>query len=549
MGGKFPTRPRRGSGRLVSQGIGLLCCATMSLGFSSRSLAQAYGVYGPPPTITPGPVGTNVGAPAPPTAPGAAPAGGLQAQPPWWFTPSVEIGEAYNDNVNLASKGTPMVWDYITTITPGLNLVGNTARTNVNLTYDPQVLIFARSNNTDTVQQRLLATGRTEIVKETLFFDAQASIFQAYINATGPIGPTTLTTNANLQTINTASASPYVLQHLGPYADSETRYRFSYITETGNTVAPQQINEVLQRFTSGEYFDRLSWTVLGDLISVDRLSGTTDPLTGVTSKDQLYRADFKYPIYEALSAVAGGGYERISDPTLSPQPKGAIWNAGFAYQPNPYFSSQLTYGNRFQHRDIEFEATYKPSAETYLHAVYTKTFQTSQLLVASTLNQAVVGPNGTVINVQTGQPFVQNTVTPGTTSSVFGFTSGSFIETRAAVDLHLTRGRNSFSVLAYDTKISGQTVTSERIVGVTLDWQRQLWHDLSSDLSGTVYRTVFEDGSGRIDNSYLISAALTYNLSPTTTARGTLTRLDTRSNAPGIPLVNDIIMATIRKQF
>ena len=42
--------------------------------------------------------------------------------------------------------------------------------------------------------------------------------------------PTTLTTNGNLQTAYTENLSPYVRQHLGSYADSESRYVFSSVT-------------------------------------------------------------------------------------------------------------------------------------------------------------------------------------------------------------------------------------------------------------------------------------------------------------------------------
>src|SRR5215469_7429538 len=100
-------------------GFGSLCFGLSLLGFSSHALAQApYSTNTNQPGVPPGDA-------KPATAPNETGAGAPATVPPaWTLTPSLEIGEAYNDNVNLAPPGAE-VWDVITTITPGLQLLAN----------------------------------------------------------------------------------------------------------------------------------------------------------------------------------------------------------------------------------------------------------------------------------------------------------------------------------------------------------------------------------------------------------------------------------------
>ena len=504
-------------------------------------------------------------APLPPaTAPLEIPA----VPPAWLLTPSLELGEAFNDNVNLAPRGSRQ-WDFITTITPSLTLTGQTGRLNLGITYDPQELLFARTSPSNVLQQRLLGTGRAELWRQTLYVEGEASIGQAFIRNTGAIAPTTLTTNSNLQTVYSESVSPYLLQHLGSYADSETRYRFSDTSTSGALIAPEQTHELRQTFIGGEFFGRLGWQLLGDATRLERGQLATDPFSGVTSKDELVRADLKYPVYQALSVIGGVGYERIIDPTLSNQPKGVIWDVGLNYQPNPLVSATLTYGQRFGRNDIEFNGTYNLDPQLRVAAVYTQTIQTSQSQIASNTSNIsfVQNPDGTII------PVAVPTGTAGsTTFSSFGVSSGSFLSKTGSLDAVLTKERNTYELRLYESKISGSTstfngatltntggsvavasnasiVTSERLFGGIASWSHLLREDLTSSASAGWYRALFLDGSGRRDNVYTLSIALTYNLSRTASATLSLSRSDQRSNIESDSLLDNIIMATVQKQF
>jgi len=509
--------------------------------------ASAQGAYTPPANPVAG------GPPPPANPPANAAPGGVAAIPPsWTIVPSIEVGETYNDNVNLTPKGTE-AWDVITTVSPGVRISGQTQRFNLAATYNPQGLIFARNTSDNTVQERLLGTARAEVIREALFVETSGSMDQEFVRATGPIANTTLTTNSNLQTVTAGSASPYLLQHAGSYFDSETRYRFSTVSTSGGAVAPQQINEARQVFTSGPWFDRLAWHITGDWTKIDRLTGTSDPLGGTSGKDELAGIDLKYRIYAGVSLIGGAAYEKIIDQTLGFEPNGPVWNAGFAYEPNPYLALSATYGRRFERSDIGANARYTPSPDLVFRGVYAQSIQTTPAQIAGNLNQVTVGPDGTLVNSQTGLPVTVNTTTVGATNpnSVFGIISGAFLEKRFEADIDVTRERNTYHASAYHVRQSGQAavLSSERIVGGSLGWTRQLRPELNSIVVGAYDKATFEDGTGRIDNTYFLSIALTYTISRTASARVSLSRSDTDSNSPGNSIVNDLVMISLRKEF
>ena len=242
-----------------------------------------------------------------------------------------------------------------------------------------------------------------------------------------------------------------------------------------------------------------------------------------------------------------------------------IWNAGFQYQPNQLVAATLTYGERFNTDDIEFNATYNLDPQLRLSAIYTETIQTSLSQIAGTTNQTTIDP-------VTGLPVAP--ATPGASplaSSFTGVTSGAFLSKTAELDAVLTKERNTYSARLYESKDSGSSTTTgstalvassastfatsasaataERVIGSSLTWAHQLWPDLTATTGASYYRALFLDGSGRHDNAYTVSFALNYALSRTATTSISLLRSDLRSNISADSLISDTVMATIRKQF
>lgn len=481
------------------------------------------------------------------------------------LTTSVLGGESYNDNVNLAPKGSEKS-DIITSLSPVFNLTDQSARFKLGLVYDPQVLYFAKSASA-ALQQQLSGTGHAELYPELLFLDADGSIAKQFVSNAAPIGATTLTTSSNLQTVQAYDISPYVLHHYGTYASSESRYRFSQVVVGGNTVAPLQIHDLRQAISSGEYFGRLGWTVLGDTVLYKRLGGTTDPLGNTTSRDDVGRVDLSYLVYQGFSLIGSVGYERVKDSTLLVEPKGILWSAGFRYQPAPYASLSFTYGRRLGQTDYEANATYDIGPQLKVIAAYTELYQTGESLAATNLNgQLTLSQNGQLVNSLTGLP-VSNSPFGTAISSPFGISSQSFIDKRFTTSVFITRGRNYYSLGAYQDRASGATLSSgfasaativsgfgptngnARTLGVSANWGRQLWPDLTSNLTGNYGHTTFLDGSGRKDTFYVISGGLSYTFSATLIGRLDALRSSTISSNFQNTISDDVVTISLQKSF
>jgi len=431
-----------------------------------------------------------------------------------------------------------------------LNLVGQSAHVNLALTYDPQLLLFALGTSSPVVQQQLLGTGKIEIVPHEVFVDGSASIAQAYVNTAGAFAPTTVTTNNNLQTVEAVNFSPYIDHHLGSYADTETRYRFSLVTTGANGIGSQTTNQFISTIKGGDYFGLLGLTLTSSYTKTGGLSTTTGVAGNASNIDELERLDIVYPIYDRVSATSSIGYEKIKDPTLTKQPSGVLWDIGLRYDPSPYASVSVSYGHHPIGTDFGFSARYDVSAQLHLNASYSQTVQTTQSLIAANLNGLVVGPGGVLINPKTGLPATPGNQPFGPGVVPFSLTNGSFLDKRFELDATATRGRNTFNVMAYDDRQSDQVGQSnQQAIGGTFGWIRQLWPNLTSNVSASYARISFLDGSGRADNYYAASANLAYTLSRTASMQLSFVRSDRQSSLKQNSLVDDLVTLSLQKQF
>jgi len=465
------------------------------------------------------------------------------------ITTGISVSESYNDNVNLAPSGSKQA-DWVTTISPSVNVATDGPRVKFGLLYNPQELVYMGPGATQRLQQNLTSTGTAVLYPDVLFLEENASIDQQIVSNQGPIASTTQTTNNNVQTVEAYTLSPVVRHHFASYADSETRFTYGDVSTGGSMVAPLQTNTFLQRLTSGDYFGRFGWTLTGN--DTRDKSGTVsgNPLNGTNFKDEYGQADLRYAIYQGLSALGSVGYEKIYDPTLNPEPKGVYWNGGFKYQPSPITSLSFTYGRRYGQTDYEFDALTDIGPQTHVTASYSTSINTTQSLISSQLGQLGFGNNGQPINTVTGLPFNANGVPlTGVPGSPFGITNQAFILKTFQATVLTTQGRNTFmAVASYSTEQFDQPPSREKVWTGGLNWSRQLWPNLTSNFGATYERTVF-DTLSQNSNLYSLNANLVYTISPTAAATFTVLRSSSRQSSPTGKIDNDVVTVSLSKTF
>lgn len=147
-------------------------------------------------------------------------------KPAWRVTPRVALKETLTDNVQ-ASGTTNRQSDQITEISPGISVVGQSARLKGHLDYQLRGLAYAQDSTRNKVQHDLSATGNLELVDGWIFVDASALATQQDVSVFGARSGNYWNDNNNLTQTSSFSVSPYMRGHVGRLATYELRYQQS----------------------------------------------------------------------------------------------------------------------------------------------------------------------------------------------------------------------------------------------------------------------------------------------------------------------------------
>ncbi len=187
--------------------------------------------------------------------------------------PSVSVQEIYSDNINLAPSGREKS-AFVTEVSPGISIVGQSARSQLNLNYRMQNLYNAGGNNDLKTSNQLQYNSHNTFIQNSLFLDSQSSISQQNIssdriandNISGGVGGST--------TVSTFGISPYWTPQFGNYASGILRLDLNTVTtdtafsnNTNATLSPvnaisdsMTLVEVIQ-LNSGSEFQRVNWSL------------------------------------------------------------------------------------------------------------------------------------------------------------------------------------------------------------------------------------------------------------------------------------------------
>lgn len=422
----------------------------------------------------------------------------------WQVTPSLELQETYTDNVNLATGSENRQSDFVTRITPGVNVVGAGARASLNLTYTPSLLIFARSDEEDTdLRHFLRASGRTELSRDFFFVDFGASINQQFLERGGAISSNESNVTDNRRTVQNYTISPYLRERFGTFATGELRYRASYtnssLPEDRSEFGPDILSKNLSHIgtlsiNSGTRFNRFTWSSVSTYRRIDRRSGREDADRYTT------RLFGNYQLNRMVRFVGSVGYEKINDNTLSRRPDGFIWDAGVTLTPGPRTTATVRGGRRYGRDNWSGSLEYRISGRTAVFARYSEEITTTQQIL---FDELIENPDGEVID-------------PGG----FSLVDRSFKRNRASGGVRGSRGRNSFSLTGFWEERKSETGArpDETIYGGSGRLSRTFSRYLSGTAYGLYQNTEYEGDILREDDFYSASAGLNYRLSPSVTS-------------------------------
>jgi uncharacterized protein (PEP-CTERM system associated) len=489
----------------------------------------------------------------------------------WTFEPRLTLDEIFTDNA--LQTETDRRYDFITTINPGITILGDTPRAQVTFDYAPLLNWYARTPSQTGVSQNLTGTALITVIPDEIYMDARALSgvvagngglggFGGTLTPTGGVqlggvglaGGNPVGVNKQNQTqFSSLSVSPYWLHTFGDIGTAKVGYSISQssFSNTGSFIPlffptgagnqSETTNEGVATFQTGQILGRIQ-----DLVSVDVSQSTaTGAATGSSSSTISNRTD--YAFYDWLSVYGTIGYENISyGGTNSPHIADATWGFGTTIRPNPDSQLTLGYGRQNGITSFNFSGYYALTARTTISASYTTALETQLQQIQNALNQGVINQNGVLVNSQTGtQLFVTN--------PALGVQAGVFETKTFTLTATTTYDRDQFSLSGQEessspsSSVPGTTATSSRATVASLSWTRQIHDDLTLYTSAS-YSTANFTGTGT-QNSVGLAASLQYLISETLTGSLRYAFYDQRSATPGQNIYQNLLLIGVTKRF
>lgn len=425
--------------------------------------------------------------------------------------PRLSVEETYTDNVRLLGRATEQS-DFVTSLSPGINIQSRGPRLTLSLDYNLNYLIFAKSDR-DEVRHNLVGSGIFEVVEDLLTIDAQASISEQFISRAGPISGSIANITDNRRTVQAYNIGAAVRHHFGAFADFETRYQFRYFnTDTrrddeadGIFLSESTGQSVTTTLVSGQQFTPLRWQLLFNHDDTNR-AGRSNNFKSTTA-----RANFEFQVNRYFAALASGGWERFRNNTNPDNPtitdlnlEGATWDFGARLTPGPRTTMTVRYGRRFDDMVWSAEGRYRISGRTAVTVRYAEDIDTSQGRLGRRLALVGFDQFGNIIDPFTGLPF-------DPADPAFDLTDAAFRVKRFTMAVSGTRKANSFSLSSYYELRERSGFADEEGRGVSASFSRRLNRRTNAGVSFNYRKTEF-GFLDRTDKFYGGSANITYQL-------------------------------------
>ncbi|MES1981072.1 MAG: TIGR03016 family PEP-CTERM system-associated outer membrane protein [Pseudomonadota bacterium] len=305
----------------------------------------------------------------------------------WRITPRLDLEESYTDNIYLAPPQSQKN-DFISQISPGISLNETGPRFKVTADYQMQNIISARENARnfiDTIRNNesysisdikvstfnhLYANASAELVKNHFFIESYATVRQQTVSAYGPQAVDNLYIQGNNTEVRTFSLSPYLRNRYSNFATSELRYNYSTVSADTAGFGSSQANAVVFNLASGSAFSQAGWALHYNQQKSGYGSG--QDLTATN-----FSGDVRYMLTHRLALTATAGNERYNYASVSGQPQGNYWAAGFSWAPSTRTSLVANVGRKFFGRTGALSANVR-SRRTVWSVSYSESITTTQ---------------------------------------------------------------------------------------------------------------------------------------------------------------------------
>jgi len=314
----------------------------------------------------------------------------------WRLSENLSLGGIFTDNVRLVEKGKES--SLIGMVTPSILLRGEGRRATFDLTAS---LIF-NTGSDNPVLPRYRAFAGTELVKDSLFFDAIARAGQGRINPFAAAGSPVANATGNFTTIYEYTINPYFVSRLNGFADLRINYKYSDFRFSDDDIDPR----TRQTFSADLFTDpgssKASWGLIGYSRKVEYDSDTAaDSTRSYVDAVLHYQHNRKWRLAGSIGTESNTFESDTRKDTGGPR-----WYLEARWTPNSRNSFTVRQGDRFfgPYTNLNFSHRARKS-------VFRLQYRTQLRDSSDNLSERNILPatnlSGQPVNPFTNGPFVQ----------------------------------------------------------------------------------------------------------------------------------------------
>lgn len=254
----------------------------------------------------------------------------------FYITPVLGATTTLTNNVNLSA--TDKQSDLILTVSPGIQIGGQSGRVRGFLDYSLTGSFYARHQESSSFYNSLNARASAEVVPSWLFIDANAGISQQFISPFGTQSPDSALNNNNRTEVTTVGVAPRVQGQIAGQVNYVGRAFYSF-TDSGTSQADNStVWGALLGFDSSTRWSRLGWGL--DFSYREAKFGNQR-----SEFDQLNVLSLNYALMPELRVSLRGNVE-TSNLTSFDNETTTGWGGGLRWTPSPRTNLVLEYDQR-----------------------------------------------------------------------------------------------------------------------------------------------------------------------------------------------------------
>ncbi len=442
----------------------------------------------------------------------------------WQLVPRFSSEETYTDNVRQTKNDRD--GDFITTVSPGVSVRGESARLETNIDYNWRQQLYADETSFDRNNHQLQADIAATGVENWLYFDLNSRISQQSSDTRRFQSLNNRGRNNQLSDVTSLDLAPRIEHSFGSLGEMRLGYAHQIVNRSRAGGDPNS--------DFGPGFNIANGSSIEDGVNLNLESGSITGRMPVqiqaeardlkfeSGRDRKFRSvqsNISYVVDRQFKLKGTSGYDSNTYNSRQGQASGLFWTAGGAWTPSSRTSIDFDWGHRYFGRTIDVKARHTHRRWLFDFSYGTRLRTANQFergLILVPLTDADGLP---VFDPVTSGEILVPVDSPNATDDVF-------VETRTSGGLVYTLRRGSLSLRYFESRRESDTVKDTNLTrGVSFNLRHNIRPRLHADMAA-MWRNNKQSalGSTRLSgattgNNYSIYPSVSYELGPHTTAR------------------------------